>query len=110
MGVLEQKTQILQHSWQFLALVLIQSLGLLCCIHLHQDAAGINPLGCTGALRVGNARGWGDPTFAPAAQEQSSSLSDTYLLSFSLITCQQGYDCLDFLAVLLFSPTKQKPK
>lgn len=34
---------------------------------------------------------------APTAQEQSSSLSDTYLLLFSLIPCQQGDDCWIFL-------------
>lgn len=61
-------------------------------------------------------RGWampeggGIPPLLLLQEEQSSSLSDTYLLSFSLITCQQGDDCLDFLAILLFSPTQQKPE
>lgn len=111
MGVLEQETWIL-----LLALVLIQSLDLQCCIHLNQDAAGMSPSGCTAGSRVGDARGWGiSPLLllqevAPTAQEQSSALSDTYLLLFSIITCQQGDDCLDFLAVLLLSPTQQKPE
>lgn len=58
MGVLEQKTRILEHSWQPVALVLLQSPGLLCCIHLKQSAAGVNPSGCSGGSRVGNAGGW----------------------------------------------------
>lgn len=116
MGVLEQETWILQHSWQLLALLLIQSLDLQCCIHLNQDAAGMSP---SGALLVRGSvmpeDGGISPLLllqevAPTAQEQSSALSDTYLLLFSVITCQQGDDCLDFLAVLLLSPTQQKPE
>lgn len=68
MGVLEQETWIL-----LLALVLIQSLDLQCCIHLNQDAAGMSPSGCTAGSRVGDARGWGDLAFAAAAGGGSHS-------------------------------------
>lgn len=71
-GCLE-KTRILQHSWQLLALVLIQSLGLLCCIHLNQNATGMNPSGCIGGSRVAHAKGWEDSTFAAAAGGSSPS-------------------------------------